>query len=237
MYTEPTATLAAAATARMSVSYTHLEPFGRERGYGFETVRFTSADSFLIQYRPVYDLIFMDIRMPGTNGMSAAHRLRQLDGVTALIFVTNMVQYAVKGYDVDALDFIVKPVEYPLFEMKMKRAVRALQMKKGADVVLNVGGVARVLPSAQIHSIEVMDHDLTYHTEQGDFVVRGKLSAVEQTLPEGFFRCSASHIVNLRYVTQLSGETAQVAGRMVRVSRAKKKEFMAALAGYLGRGV
>ena len=67
--------------------------------------------------------------------------------------------------------------------------------------------------------------------------MRGKLSAVEQTLPEGFFRCSASHIVNLRYVTQLSGETAQVAGRMVRVSRAKKKEFMAALAGYLGRGV
>lgn len=214
-----------------------LQTYGEQKGTAFDTVHFANGGEFLKEYRPVYDLIFMDIKMPGLNGMAAAHQLRELDSVTALVFVTNMVQYAVKGYEVDALDFIVKPVQYPTFEMKMNRVLKALEMKKGADILLNVKGVTRVLPSSELQFIEVMDHDLTYHTEQGDFVVRGKLGAVEQQLPrDSFFRCSASHLINLRYVTWFDGDVIGIKNHAVRVSRGKKKELMAALAAYLGRG-
>lgn len=200
--------------------------------------RFGDGKSFLEQYGPRYDLIFMDIRMPKVDGMETAQRLRELDQVTALVFVTSMVQYAVKGYEVEALDFIVKPVRYPTFEMKMRRILQAVDLKKGREVLLNVGGTVRVLTSSSIYYVEVMDHDITYHTSQGDVTVRGKLSAVEQQLPkEVFFRCSTSYLINLQHVRQLTGETVLVGDRELRVSRGKKKELMTALAAYLGRGV
>ena len=156
----------------------HLARFAQESGDSFVTARFSEAGSFLQNYQPRYDLIFMDIKMPGLDGMSAAEQLRQVDPVTMLIFVTSMVQYAVQGYDVNAFDFIVKPVNPTAFDMKLRRAVRALKLAKGTELVLNTGGITRVLPSSAIHYIEVLDHDLTYHTEQGAFSVRGKLSCV-----------------------------------------------------------
>ncbi len=200
--------------------------------------RFSDGASFIKRYSPRYDLIFMDIKMPGMDGMTAAKQLRQVDSVTSLIFVTSMAQYAVKGYEMDALDFIVKPVQYFSFEMKMRRAMQAVRMKKSGEVLLSVGGVTRVLPSAAIYYVEVMNHDLTYHTEEGPLTVRGKLSAVETQLPQGtFFRCAASYLINLRHVTQVDAEMVQVGGENIRISRGRKKELMAALAGFLGRGV
>ena len=214
-----------------------LTSFGQKSGHAFSVSHFGAAESFLKDYQPKYDIIFMDIKMPGIDGMSAAEQLRQVDQATMLIFVTSMVQYAVQGYDVNAFDFIVKPVNPTAFEMKLKRVVRALGLKRGSDLTLNTGGVTRVLPSASIRYIEVMDHDLTYHTDQGSFSARGKLSAVEQKLPPGaFFRCSVSYLVNLRYVTQFTGEQVCVAGEWLRVSRARKKELASAVAAYLGQG-
>lgn len=216
----------------------HLARFAQESGDAFTTARFSEAGSFLRDYQPRYDIIFMDIKMPGMDGMSAAEQLRRLDPVSMLIFVTSMVQYAVQGYDVNAFDFIVKPVNPTAFDMKMRRAVRALKLAKGTELVLNAGGVTRVLPSSSIYYIEVLDHDLTYHTEQGIFSARGKLSSVEQKLPKAsFFRCSVSYLINLRYVTQFTGDQVCVAGEWLRVSRSKKRELATAVAAYLGQGV
>lgn len=204
----------------------------------YSAERFSDASGFLERYSPRFDLIFMDIKMPGMDGMTAARQLRQIDSVTGLIFVTSMAQYAVKGYEMDALDFIVKPVQYFSFEMKMRRAMQAVRMKKGREVLLSVGGVTRVLPSAAIYYVEVMDHDLTYHTEGGPLTARGKLSAVEAQLPRGtFFRCASSYLINLQHVTQVDADTVQVGGENIRISRGRKKELMAALAAFLGRGV
>ena len=215
-----------------------LKRYCGKRGITCSTERFRDGRAFLEQYSPRYDLIFMDIRMPEVDGMAAAQRLRELDRVTALVFVTSMVQYAVKGYEVEALDFIVKPVRYPSFEMKMRRILQAVDLKKGREVLLSVGGTVRVLTSSSIYYVEVMDHDLTYHTSQGDVTVRGKLSGVEQQLPrEVFFRCSTSYLINLQHVRQLTGDTVLVGDRELRVSRGRKKELMAALAACLGRGV
>lgn len=214
-----------------------LSRFGQESGHTFSISGFGEAGSFLRDYQPRYDIIFMDIKMPGVDGMSAAEQLRQMDQVTMLIFVTSMVQYAVQGYDVNAFDFIVKPINPTAFDMKMKRAARALKLSRGSELALNTGGITRVLPSSSIHYIEVMDHELTYHTEQGVFSVRGKLSLVEQKLPAGsFFLCSVSYLINLRYVTQFTGEQVCVAGDWLRVSRSKKKDLAAAVAAYLGQG-
>ena len=87
-----------------------LERYANENNEVFEIIKFHDALDFLDGYRTVYDAVFMDIEMPGIDGMEAAHRLRRLDQKVILVFVTNMASYAVKGYEVNATDYIVKPV-------------------------------------------------------------------------------------------------------------------------------
>lgn len=217
----------------------YLIRFGEQIGISFSISHFADGTSFLQNYQPRYDVIFMDIKMPGIDGMSAAEQLRKTDSETILIFVTSMVQYAVQGYDVNAFDFIVKPLNYTAFEMKMKRVFRALKLKQGTELVLNLGGgTTRKISSSSIFYIEVMNHDLTYHTDQGVFTVRGKLSSVTQQLPAAsFFRSKSSYLINLRYVIQVTAEEVCVAGDWLRVSRTKRKELVTAVAAYLGQGV
>ncbi len=215
-----------------------LEKYCSQYQLEYSGERFSDGEAFLQNYVPRYDIVFMDIKMPGADGVEVAERLRKKDHVTVLIFVTNMVQYAVKGYELNALDFIVKPVRYASFEMKMKRAVLAVEVKRGKEVILNVGGTTYAFASSSIYYVEVMDHELTYHTDRGEFTVRGKLGTVAQTMPEDiFFRCSASYLINLQYVTQIAGETVRVAGKELRVSRSKRKALLAAMAAFIGKGV
>lgn len=87
-------------------------------GVQFDVTVFNEPTSFLDPYKTVWDIVFMDIEMPNMDGMEAAHRLRAVDSEVILIFVTNMAQFAAKGYEVDALDYIIKPFAYPDFERK-----------------------------------------------------------------------------------------------------------------------
>lgn len=93
-----------------------LERFAAKSGEVFITTVFKDAADFLNGYKQIYDMVFMDIELPGINGMEAAHKLRTVDGKVTLIFVTNMARFAVKGYEVDAADYVVKPVHYGEFE-------------------------------------------------------------------------------------------------------------------------
>lgn len=101
----------------------YLERFSSESGESFRIVVYGNAIDFLEKYKPNYDIVFMDIKLPNMDGMEAAKKLRALDRFVALVFVTNMKQFAVKGYEVDALDFIVKPVKYPDFVLKLQRVL------------------------------------------------------------------------------------------------------------------
>lgn len=96
---------------------------------------------------PRYDIVFMDIQLPDMDGMTASRRLRALDRDVILIFVTNMANYAVSGYEVDALDFIVKPVSYFPFTVKPERALGRLDGNAGGESVLlsTAEGAVRVL--------------------------------------------------------------------------------------------
>lgn len=97
---------------------------GEELGYDFQVSCFSSGRDFLAAYQPIYDLVLMDINLPDINGMYVSKCLRKLDQNVVLMFVTSMARYAADGYEVDALDFMVKPVNYTTFSLKIKRAYK-----------------------------------------------------------------------------------------------------------------
>ena len=86
----------------------------------FAVREFETGVSFLDQYQPEYDIVLMDIEMPGIDGLKTARELRRMDGEVILIFVTNMAQFALYGYEVDALDFILKPINRYSFSLKRR---------------------------------------------------------------------------------------------------------------------
>ena len=115
---------------------TALKRYSEEFRTPLKTAVFYNAMSFLGKYTAEYDIIFMDILMPMMNGMDAARILREKDEKVMVIFVTNMQQYAIQGYEVGAFDFILKPVSYPEFKLKFTRALSKLMPQKKAASVL-----------------------------------------------------------------------------------------------------
>lgn len=215
----------------------YLERYGQEEDSRFDITHFTNAVTLLDGYKPAYDVIFMDVLLPDMNGMDAAAKLRELDKKIILVFVTNMAQFAVKGYEVDALDFIVKPLTYDSFAMKMERIMRARSRNFGKVLKIFYDGNVKLISVNEVSRIEVMNHDLYYHTDAGVVRARGSLGELEKQLqPYDFVRCSVSCLVNLRYVKDICGDNIYIGGEAVRISRAKKKEFLQRLADYLGKG-
>ena len=156
-----------------------------------------------------------------------------LTGYT-LIFVTNMSQYAVEGYQVDAWDYIVKPVLYYDFALKLERAIDRIKSRRGSGVRIQVDDAIKIVSTRDLLYVEVAGHSLVYHTTEGIYRSTGSLKAVEKTLPPEFVKCNNCYLVNLRYVTGLKSYTVTVGGDELQISHPKRKEFIRKLNNYLG---
>ncbi len=218
------------------VLVSYLKKYGDETGEDIKFRVFGTADEFLSKYSStgLADLIFMDIEMPGTDGMNAAEKLREVDPDVFIIFTTNIAKYAVDGYKVNALDYFLKPVSYYDFLMRMKR-VREYKnsiIRDGKKIkIMAVGGV-RMVSTKDILYVESDNHVLTYHTVAGVFTSREKsMKQVETELAEyGFARCNVCYLVNLRKCEAVEGEEVTVGGEVLSISRGRRKEFVEALA-------
>ena len=120
----------------------HIEQFAKTNGQEFTVRRFRDAVELLTDYKPLYSVVFMDIQMPHMDGMTAAMQLRALDKTVSIIFITNLVQYAQKGYEVDAIAYLLKPVSYFDFALKFKKALDVYVMSEGqAELFFQLGKV------------------------------------------------------------------------------------------------
>lgn len=204
-----------------------------------EAATHTSANAFLANLEfadAAPDIVFLDIEMPGLDGMQAAHTLRDKGFDGQIVFVTNMAQFAIRGYEVGALDFIVKPVDYPTFEFKFARVAQAAQRRQDAFVVLDTKGGFLRLRLADLIYVEVSDHKLIYHTTTGNVELWGTIKAAAADLePRGFAFCNACYLVNLDKVTGLDGDFVRLGDVSLKVSRGKSRAFLDALARSVGR--
>ena len=213
----------------------YVQRYTRQYGTVFEVKTFADGLEILEDYRPVYDLILLDIEMKHLDGMETARRIRELDPEVMLVFITNMAQYAIKGYAVGALDYVLKPVPYFAFSQQLQKVEEQLRRRTRHYLAVPVEGGLRRLDTSRIYYIESEGHRVHFYTEEGDFVSPGALKALEEKLADRpFARCNSGYLVNLAQVQAVQQNTVEVGPYELQVSRPKRKSFLAALTDYIG---
>ena len=207
-----------------------LERFAQENQVSFQIDSYTDGMDLVEEYRPVYDILFLDIEMPLLDGMTAAERIRAKDPEVLMIFVTNLAQYAIRGYGVGALDYMLKPVTYPALALKLQKALRILAGRQSRSILIRYQDEIVKLPALAICYVEVRDHQLVYHTREREYREINTLRHAEESLGEGFARCNQCYLVNLRHVTGIRQDCVMVGEEPLRISRNRKKEFIQRLA-------
>lgn len=217
----------------------YLMRYQRENECEFTVARFGDGDEIVEGYTGAYDVILMDIQMKFMDGMTAAEKIRQMDAEVIIMFITNMTEYAVRGYEVDALDYIVKPIEYFAFSRKLEKALSRMRTKRHNYISIPTASGMKKLDLEEIHYIEIQDHTLIYHTETESVRAKGRgaMKEVEQAMiPYGFCRNNNCYLVNLRWVEGVEDNICTVGNQQLQISRAKKKAFMNALVQYISEG-
>lgn len=213
----------------------YVQRYTRQYGTEFEVHLFEDGIEILDDYRPVYDLILLDVEMKHLDGMETAQRIRALDNEVNLIFITNMAQYAIKGYAVGALDYVLKPAPYFAFSQQLQKAEAQLRRRARHYLAVPVEGGLRRLDTASIYYIESEGHRVRFYTEEGEFAAPGALKALEEKLTDRpFARCNSGYLVNLAQVKAVQQNTVEVGPYELQVSRPKRKAFLAALTDYIG---
>lgn len=212
----------------------YLKRYGTEKKQKISVTMFSDGEDIVTDYSADFDIILMDIEMKFLDGMSAAERIREKDSEVIIIFITNMPQYAIQGYRVDALDYVLKPLSYFAFSQRIDRAVGRIRKRDTRFVVIPLKGGRRKIDIALLCYVEVRDHDLIYHTVDGNFGTKGTMKDAEDALKdERFFRCNRCYLVNLDYVENFQGSDVTVNGDVIQVSRSRKKVFLDVLNDYM----
>lgn len=212
----------------------YLVRYGTEKNQKISVALFPDGEDIVTDYSAEFDIILMDVEMTFMDGMTTAERIREKDNEVVIIFITNMPQYAIQGYKVDALDYVLKPISYFAFSQRIDRALTRVKKKEATYITVAQKGGKKKLNVDKICYVEVRDHDLIYHSTKGDIVTKSSMKEAEDMLDgTKFFRCNRCYLVNLDYVEDFRGNDVTVASDVIQVSRARKKAFMDALNDYM----
>ncbi len=223
--------------------------FEGEENAAFDVLEFSSADAFLAHTGEKCDILFLDIDLPGTTGMELAEKIRETDDDVIIIFCTNLQQFAISGYKVSALGFIVKPIQWYSFHMYLKRAVQVLEEREARQqdqssrrVQIKVGAVTKFLNVPDILYVEVQLHYLLYYYRDPDtgkvevLRTRGSMQDVADQLSRyGFARCNVSYLVNLSCITAISHMDVYLGDQVLRIGRTYKDTFLSEFSRFMAK--
>jgi len=212
-----------------------LSDYSQESGRAFHITHYNNGEDLVEHYRPEFDLLLLDVDMPFVDGMTAATLIRKKDPEVIIVFVTNLAQYAIQGYSVNALDYILKPLNYFSFSQHLTRALRYVRKQEDDYLTVAVKGGILKFEVGDIFYIERLGHQLMLHTRDGVHTSSATLQQMEEALSgKGFVRCNKGYLVNLAHVSGVQDGCAVVQGEKLLISRGRRGLFLDALADYVG---
>lgn len=177
--------------------------WGKARSFSLQLACFQGAEALLFQLSDEsYDILLLDIEMPGMDGVSLARKVRREDGNVQIIFVTGYSDYIAQGYEVEALHYLMKPVDREKLFSVLDRAVEKLR-KNERPLLLELAGETVRLPLRELRYLEVRRNFVTLHARE-EYTVKKPLTEFEERLDERFFRTGRSFIVNLMYIQKIT---------------------------------
>lgn len=207
-----------------------LHKFEEKKGFHFDINTFTAGGDFLHKFDASYDFIILDINLKESNGIEIARRIREKDESVVIMFTTNLAKYATFGYEVNAIDFVLKPLNEDSFLMKLNRAFKYIVDKNNSSYTLvqSDEGIIKVSVNSIIY-VEVLSHDILFHLKGGETIqTHGTLKNYEESLKKyNFFRCNNCYLVNGEMIEKILKYTVYLTGGVeLEISHPKKKKFL-----------
>lgn len=187
-----------------SVVEKHTRSWAAQTGHACEIETFASAEALLFaQAEEAFDILLLDIQMPGLDGIALSKKIREKDERVQLVFITSVPDYIGEGYEVAALHYLMKPVNPEKLASVLDRACKNLKIAEAMLALQNEGEV-QMIPLKAISHLEARGHYVTLHTDLGDFEKKSTLPEMLGRLDGRFYRCQRSYAVNLYRIRKVS---------------------------------
>ncbi len=213
----------------------YINTFEKEEEEKFHCVTYTDASQLIEGFKNDVDIILMDIEMKETDGMTGARYIRNQGSDVVIIFVTNMASFAIKGYQVNAMSYIVKPIVYIDFAQQIKKALKKIKYRNSAYILLNRNNELIRVDVSKICYMEKSEHRVLVKTETEELYINSTIKKLEQEVkPYHFVRCNSGVLVSLSHVEGVEDNVVCIGEARLPISRPKKKNFMNALSEFIG---
>ena len=181
------------------------------------------------------DILFLDIQMKGMDGLETARKLRAGQFRGFLIFITVLKEMVFQSFEVQAYDYLVKPVEEKQFEKTMERLFASMQNAGEDSLLVQKGYEGRIIREDEIVFCEVIDRKIYLNLASGEVVnYYERIENLETKLGSHFFRCHRSYLINLKHLKGYKNGTACMDnGKEVPVSRLRSREFSGVVLQYM----
>jgi len=179
--------------------------WGQEHGYALEVSTFASAEAFLFAYEEdhTYEILLLDVEMRGMSGVDLAKRLRKEGNRVEIIFTTSHFEFYGEGYEVDALHYLIKPIDDSKLKAVLDKAVERILVEP-PSLIISCNGEMVKLPESDIWYVEALLHYTVIHTGEKEYKVKENFSVFAKKLSEDFFQTHRSYLVSLKHIKRIS---------------------------------
>ena len=208
--------------------------FFRKKNKEIHLRTFLSGEELLSYSGPI-DILFLDIQMKDMDGMETARKLRADRFRGSLIFITVLKEMVFQSFEVQAYDYLVKPVDKKQFEKTMDRLYTSMCSASGDSLLVQKGYEGRIIPKDEIVFCEIIERKIYLNLASCEVVdYYERIENLETKLDEYFFRCHRSYLINLKHLKGYKNGTAYMDnGKKVPVSRMRSKEFSSVVLQYM----
>lgn len=210
----------------LEIIKSYIQKFSKEEHVEIKISEFCDGIGIISPYQGGYEIIFLDIQMQFVDGLTTAKKIREKDEKVIIVFITHLEQYAIRGYSVGAMNFLIKPVSYFAFSEELKNCLKKINFSQVRNIMLQDKEGVMMVNINEIIYVESTGRILKMVTKLGNFELHYSLQFLEKQFNDSrFFRCHRGYLINMYFVERMKDNEIFIGETKIPLSRYKRKEF------------